>query len=63
MANIQSGGVYKLINAKAGNCVDLSGGDGVSVIGYDWHGGDNQKVHLVFTLGICASSPLSAVAL
>jgi hypothetical protein len=44
MANFQSGGVYKLINAQAGNCVDLSGGDNTSVIGFDYHGGDNQKV-------------------
>ena len=45
MAGIQSGGVYKLVNAKAENVVaDLSGGDNESVIGYGWHGGDNQKV-------------------
>ncbi|KIP01385.1 carbohydrate-binding module family 13 protein [Phlebiopsis gigantea 11061_1 CR5-6] len=43
MAQIQSGGVYALLNAKAGNCVDLSGGDGRSIIGYEYHGGDNQK--------------------
>ena len=44
MAEPQSGGVYRLVNAKAGNVVDLSGGDNTSIIGYDWHGGDNQKV-------------------
>ncbi|KIP01386.1 carbohydrate-binding module family 13 protein [Phlebiopsis gigantea 11061_1 CR5-6] len=43
MATIESGGAYVLFNAKAGNCVDLSGTDGESVIGWDYHGGDNQK--------------------
>lgn len=58
MATIESGGAYVLFNAKAGNCVDLSGTDGESVIGWDYHGGDNQKVRpaarvfrLVLTLG------------
>lgn len=44
MAELYPGGVYKFVNAKAGNVMDLSGGDNTSVIGYDWHGGDNQKV-------------------
>ena len=44
MIDVQSGGIYKLINAQAGNCVDLSGGDNTSVIGFDYHGGENQKV-------------------
>lgn len=44
MAELQSGAVYKLINAKAGNCLDLSGQDNTTVIGYGYHGGDNQKV-------------------
>ncbi|THH32737.1 hypothetical protein EUX98_g1447 [Antrodiella citrinella] len=43
MVNVTSGAVYKLINAQAGNALDLSGGDNESIIGYDWHGGDNQK--------------------
>ncbi|KAH8105182.1 carbohydrate-binding module family 13 protein [Cristinia sonorae] len=43
---IQSGAVYRLVNAKAGNVLDLSGGDNESIIGYDWHGGDNQKWEL-----------------
>ena len=47
MSGIQSGGVYKLVNGKAGNCVDLSGGDNTSLIGFDYHGGDNQKVRSV----------------
>ena len=46
MVYIQSGRVYKIINAQAGNCVDLSGADNISVIGYDYHGGDNQKVRV-----------------
>lgn len=47
MATIESGRVYALFNVQAGNCVDLSGGDNTSVIGYDYHGGDNQKVILL----------------
>ena len=42
MAIIESGGEYILFNAQAGNCVDLSGTDGESVIGWDYHEGDNQ---------------------
>lgn len=44
MAHVQSGGTYKLINAKGGTVLDLSGGDNRSIIGYGFHGGDNQKV-------------------
>ncbi|KAL0948452.1 hypothetical protein HGRIS_011025 [Hohenbuehelia grisea] len=46
MANVYSGGTYIFVNAKAGNCLDLSGGDNFSIIGYDNHGGDNQKWRL-----------------
>ncbi|KAK7682003.1 hypothetical protein QCA50_014967 [Cerrena zonata] len=46
MAEVQSGATYRLINAKAGNVLDLSGGDNRSIIGYDWHGGENQKWEL-----------------
>lgn len=60
MENIQSGGVYKFINAKAGNCMDLSGGDNTSVIGFDYHGGDNQKVHsLRYTPLTILNSPIA----
>jgi len=41
--SIISGQTYSLINKKAHNAMDLSGGDNKSVIGYDFHGGDNQK--------------------
>ncbi|PIL34506.1 hypothetical protein GSI_03283 [Ganoderma sinense ZZ0214-1] len=44
---VESGRTYKLVNAKAGNVLDLSGSDNKSLIGYDWHDGDNQKWHLV----------------
>ena len=45
MANIiEDGGIYKLVNAEAGNVVDLSELDGQSVIGYDYYGSDSQKV-------------------
>ncbi|KAL0948451.1 hypothetical protein HGRIS_011024 [Hohenbuehelia grisea] len=43
MVNLQSGSSYKLTNEKAGNVLDLSGGDNKSIIGYEWHGSDNQK--------------------
>ena len=43
-SQLEDGAVYKFVNAKAGNVMDLSGGDNVSVIGYDWHDGENQKV-------------------
>ena len=52
MESIQSGGIYKFINVKAGNCMDLSGGDGVSVIGFHYHDGDNQKVPLAVSFCI-----------
>ncbi|KAI0049121.1 carbohydrate-binding module family 13 protein [Auriscalpium vulgare] len=41
--SLQSDQVYVLTNFKAGNIADLSGGDNRSIIGYDYHGGDNQK--------------------
>ncbi|KAI0263604.1 ricin B lectin domain-containing protein [Gloeopeniophorella convolvens] len=39
-------GLYKLTNAKSGTVFDLSGGDNRSIIGYDYHGGENQKWQL-----------------
>ena len=56
MAYFQSGGIYKIINAKAGNCIDLSAGDNESLIGFEYHGGDNQKVR---TLSSSASPPVA----
>ena len=41
---IESNKTYKLVNAKAGNVLDLSGSDKKSVSGRGWHAGDNQKV-------------------
>ncbi len=41
---VQSGRTYKLVNAKAGTVLDLSGADNRQAIGYGFHGGDNQKV-------------------
>ncbi|KAI6127663.1 carbohydrate-binding module family 13 protein, partial [Pisolithus croceorrhizus] len=42
-ACIQSGGIYALTNVKAQNsCLDLSGGDNYSIIGYRYHSGHNQ---------------------
>ncbi|KAI0699026.1 carbohydrate-binding module family 13 protein [Cytidiella melzeri] len=46
MSGLNSGSIYKFVNAKAGNVMDLSGSDNRSCIGYDWHGGDNQKWRL-----------------
>ncbi|KAL4066331.1 carbohydrate-binding module family 13 protein, partial [Scleroderma yunnanense] len=44
MACIQSGGRYVLTNVQATNsCLDLSGGDHRSIIGYPPNGGSNQQ--------------------
>ena len=48
MAQVQAGQTYRLVNLKAGNVLDLSGGDNKSIIGYEWHGGDNQKVSMTY---------------
>ncbi|KAI0315946.1 carbohydrate-binding module family 13 protein [Amylostereum chailletii] len=40
---VQSGNAYTLVNVKGGTAVDLSGGDDTSVIGYGFHGGENQQ--------------------
>ncbi|KAF8421350.1 carbohydrate-binding module family 13 protein [Boletus edulis BED1] len=42
MSCIQGNGIYALINVKGGTCMDLSGGDNVSIIGYGFHQGPNQ---------------------
>ncbi|KAF8547510.1 carbohydrate-binding module family 13 protein [Imleria badia] len=42
MACIQANNIYTLINVKGGTCMDLSGGDNVSIIGYGHHQGPNQ---------------------
>ncbi|KAL4066541.1 carbohydrate-binding module family 13 protein [Scleroderma citrinum] len=44
MARIQSGARYVLLNVKAPeSCLDISGGDNRSLIGYPPHGGLNQQ--------------------
>jgi hypothetical protein len=43
-ATIEEGKTYKLVNAKGGTCIDLSGTDNNSIIGYNYHGGGNQRV-------------------
>jgi len=35
---------YAITNKKSGNALDLSGVDRISIIGYPYHGRDNQKV-------------------
>ncbi|KAJ2917819.1 hypothetical protein MD484_g2584, partial [Candolleomyces efflorescens] len=42
MTEVEAGQRYKIVNAKSGTVIDLSGHDGVSVSGWDDHGGDNQ---------------------
>lgn len=42
--NPENGKAYALINLKGGTAADLSGGDNTSIIGYDYHGGENQQV-------------------
>ena len=44
---VESGKLYRLVNGKAGNVLDLSGSDNKSLIGYDWHDGQNQKVRVL----------------
>ncbi|KAF8345076.1 carbohydrate-binding module family 13 protein [Amanita rubescens] len=47
MAEINSGSVYHITNAKAtGNAMDLSGTDQRHLIGWPSHEGDNQKWHI-----------------
>ncbi|KIJ57645.1 carbohydrate-binding module family 13 protein [Hydnomerulius pinastri MD-312] len=43
MACIKSNDIYFLINVKSNTCLDLSGGDNRSIIGYDFHKGPNQS--------------------
>ncbi|KAG6898604.1 hypothetical protein C0993_005714 [Termitomyces sp. T159_Od127] len=43
---IEAGNTYILVNAKSGTVLDLSGTDGYSVLGWNQHGGDNQKWEL-----------------
>jgi hypothetical protein len=38
------GRAYKLVNVRSGTVADLSGNDWRSVLGWEDHGGDNQKV-------------------
>jgi len=41
---LTSGKTYYIINKKANTALDLSGKDQKSIIGFGFHGGDNQKV-------------------
>ncbi|RXW19130.1 hypothetical protein EST38_g6727 [Candolleomyces aberdarensis] len=42
MTEVQAGTRYRIVNAKGGTVIDLSASDGESVVGWDFHGGDNQ---------------------
>ncbi|KIM60269.1 carbohydrate-binding module family 13 protein [Scleroderma citrinum Foug A] len=42
MTCIQPGRIYALINVKSGTCLDLSGDDNRSTIGYPFHNSPNQ---------------------
>ncbi|KAJ7126415.1 ricin B-like lectin [Mycena crocata] len=46
---VQSGLTYRIINAKAGTVMDLSGVDNKTIIGYPYHNGDNQHWTLTWT--------------
>ncbi|KAJ7437864.1 ricin B-like lectin [Mycena galericulata] len=46
---VQSGGTYRILNAKAETAMDLSGGDNKSIIGYPYHNGENQHWTLTWT--------------
>lgn len=41
--SIQEGATYTLINVKSQTALDLSGGDGKSIIGFGFHGQGNQQ--------------------
>ncbi|PFH47536.1 carbohydrate-binding module family 13 protein [Amanita thiersii Skay4041] len=43
---LRSGAVYRIVNAKSGTALDLSGTDERSIIGWPKHDGDNQKWHV-----------------
>ncbi|KAF5372492.1 hypothetical protein D9758_005177 [Tetrapyrgos nigripes] len=51
--SLQEGQTYKIVNAKTGTIVDVSGMDNMTVSGYTDKNGDNQKVRV--------SSPASAI--
>ncbi|KAG6907736.1 hypothetical protein DXG01_007594 [Tephrocybe rancida] len=40
---LQAGQRYSITNVKSGTALDLSGTDGVSILGWQKHDGDNQK--------------------
>ncbi|KAF9073994.1 ricin B-like lectin [Rhodocollybia butyracea] len=44
--SIESGRTYKIVNAKAGTVLDLSGTDGITISGFSDNGGDNQRWQL-----------------
>ncbi|KAF8641645.1 hypothetical protein AX16_009871 [Volvariella volvacea WC 439] len=46
---LESGTHYILVNRKSGTVLDLSGGDGVSILGWSGHGGDNQKWEAIYS--------------
>jgi len=41
--SIKSGQRYKITNEENGLVFDLSSGNGKSILGWDFHGGENQK--------------------
>ena len=43
---LRPGRPYVIINKKSGTALCLSGSDHMSIIGYNYHGGENQKVRL-----------------
>ena len=48
LSNLELGAAYRLENAWGETVMDLSAGDNKSIIGWGWHGGDNQKVRIYF---------------
>jgi hypothetical protein len=54
--SIESGQRYKFTNEENGLVLDLSGSNGKSILGWDFHGGGNQQVNnLVVTSIACPS--------
>lgn len=51
-------GIYFVYNCKAGAVIDVSGTDSRSIIGFPWHGLENQQVSAVPTYSVTALRPI-----
>jgi len=58
---LQTNRAYFITNKKSGTALDLSSADHVSIAGYAFHGGDNQKVRP--TAGTSIPGPLIVISI